>query len=215
MEKNGISIAVVDNDPWALQSIARWIDGSSPSHHVIWKTTSASETLHRCLFGSGQPDVLILDIALNDASGVSVCAKIRQHTADIGIIGITAYDPGRYASDFARAGAQAIIAKERLTRECLAALPIVAEGNPTDPGMFMPAQQAHAMIAAHHSSAQFSPRERQILHMVVRGMSTSDIAAELGISPNTVFTHIHRVSIKLGTSNRSQIIQRCKQYDIL
>ena len=119
----GISIAVLDNDSWSLRAIARWIDGSSPLYHVIWQTTSAAEAIHRCIYTNDKPNVLLLDMALNDATGISVCTQIRKQTADIGIIGITAYDPERYKTDLALAGGQALIAKEDLAHVCNKVLP--------------------------------------------------------------------------------------------
>lgn len=214
-----ISIAVVDNDPWSLRSISRWIDGSSPLHHVIWQTTSAAEAVHRCLYTSGKPDVLMLDMALNDASGLSVCAQIRKHTAEIGIIGMTAYDSKRYESDLAQAGAQALIAKEDLTTDCQHLLSLVAQGKSADQSIFPSATQAHAMLTEQSSSFslhhRLSARELQILRLYARDIGTAHIASQLGIAPNTVFTYIHRISKKLGVSNRLEAIQACKKFDLL
>ena len=189
----GISIAVLDNDSWSLRAIARWIDGSSPLYHVIWQTTSAAEAIHRCIYTNDKPNVLLLDMALNDATGISVCTQIRKRTADIGIIGITAYDPERYKTDLALAGGQALIAKENLAHVC---------NKVEQPSSFSQIKQ-------------LSPRELQVLHLYTQNNNTSEIASQLGISSNTVFSYIHRVSKKIGTKNRSEIIRLCKKYDIL
>lgn len=148
----GISIAVLDNDSWSLRAIARWIDGSSPLYHVIWQTTSAAEAIHRCIHTNDKPNVLLLDMALNDATGISVCTQIRKRTADIGIIGITAYDPERYKTDLALAGGQALIAKENLAHVCNKVLPIVAQGKSAEPNSFPTAKQAHDILAEQPSS---------------------------------------------------------------
>lgn len=215
----GISIAVLDNDSWSLRAIARWIDGSSPLYHVIWQTTSAAEAIHRCIYTNDKPNVLLLDMALNDATDISVCTQIRKRTADIGIIGITAYDPERYKTDLALAGGQALIAKENLAHVCNKVLPIVAQGKSAEPNSFPTAKQAHDILAEQPSSfsqiKQLSPRELQVLRLYTQNNNTSEIASQLGISSNTVFSYIHRVSKKIGTKNRSEIIRLCKKYDIL
>ena len=100
-----IDVAVVDNDPWSARAIAQWISNRDAGFRVVWRTTSAAEAVHRCLYSGQSPDVLVLDMALGGTSGSSVCAKIRQRSATPGIIGITAYDPARYADELAAAGA--------------------------------------------------------------------------------------------------------------
>lgn len=158
-------------------------------------------------------------MALNDATGISVCTQIRKQTADIGIIGITAYDPERYKTDLALAGGQALIAKEDLAHVCNKVLPIVAQGKSTEPNSFPTAKQAHDILAEQPSSSaqikQLSPRELQVLRLYTQNNNTSEIASQLGISSNTVFSYIHRVSKKIGAKNRSETIRLCKKYDIL
>ena len=58
---------------------------------------------------------------------------------------------------------------------------------------------------------QLSPRELQVLRLYTQNNNTSEIASQLGISSNTVFSYIHRVSEKIGTKNRSEIIRLCKK----
>lgn len=216
-----IDIGVLDNDPWSARSIAQWVSGRSPAFRVMWYCTSAAEALHRCLFARVAPRVLLLDIALDETSGAAVCARIRKRTAAIGIIGITAYDPAKYADDMAKAGAQAILAKERLTTELAGLIPLVAQGRPADPQRFMTATEAHRALSdrsdggAAASVTNLSERELQVLRMYAAGKSTRTIASALGISPNSVFTYVHRIVGKLGVTDRYEAIGLCRTYDLL
>ncbi|NMM95345.1 luxR family Bacterial regulatory protein [Bifidobacterium sp. DSM 109960] len=166
-----------------------------------------------------KPDVLILDMALNDASGPSVCTQIRKYTSSIGIIGVTAYDSKQYIDDLAQAGAQALVAKECLAADLKKLLPVVAKGESSDPTVFMTAAQAHDKLAQQAqnqpSLQQLSTRELQVLRRYAHDASTTEIASELGVTTNTVFTYMHRISQKLGVKNRLEAIKECKKYDLL
>lgn len=215
-----ITIGVLDNDIWSARSIADWISRSSQQFRIIWSCTSTTQALHHCLFDSGRPHILILDMALDGTRGVDVCRTIRQRTADVGIIGISAYDPKRYQSDLAAAGAQAFLSKDQIAQQLSAIIPIVAQGGTPDPETFMTALQAHrhlAQAAGHRTGtvSTLSSRELQVLHMYDQGHTTEEIAQSLHISDNSVFTYVHRAAAKLGTTNRAQTIRKAKECDLI
>lgn len=212
-----IGIGVLDNDIWSARSIAQWIDGSSPRFHVAWTCTSAARALHRCLYERTRPQVPILDMALDGVSGIDVCRTIRQRTADVGIIGITAYDPERYRDDLAAAGAQALVAKERLACEAGAVIADVARGVVPEPETFMDAGTAHRELSRTLDARPAMPTERevQVLRLYDRGYTTKEISRQLGISSSSVFTYVRRTAAKLGTSNRAETIRACKRLDLI
>ena len=215
-----ITIGVLDNDIWSARSIADWISRSGQGFQVIWSCASAAQALHHCLFESSRPNVLILDMALDGTSGIDVCRTIRQRTADIGIIGISAYDPKRYQSDLAAAGAQAFLSKDQITQRLSAIIPVVALGGTPDPETFMTVLQAHrslAQLAGHRTGAiaTLSSRELQVLHMYDHGHTTEEIAEILHISVNSIFTYVHRATAKLGTTNRTETIRKAKECDLI
>ena len=215
-----ITIGVLDNDIWSAHSIADWISRSEQRFQIIWSCTSAAQAIHRCLFENSRPQVLIMDMALDGTSGIDVCWKIRQRTADIGIIGISAYDPKRYQNDLAAAGAQAFLSKDQITRQLSAIITVVAQGETPDSETFMTAFQAHrrfARTADHYTDTKptLSSRELQVLHMYDQGHTTEEIAQALHISDNSVFTYVHRAAAKLGTGNRAQTIRKAKECDLI
>lgn len=215
-----ITIGVLDNDIWSARSIADWISRGGQGFQVIWSCTSAAQALHHCLFESSRPHVLILDMALDGTSGIDVCRTIRQRTADIGIIGISAYDPKRYQSDLAAAGAQAFLPKDQIIQQLSATIPVVAQGGTPNPQAFMTAAQAHRRFiqsAGHRTGtvSTLSSRELQVLHMYDQGHTTEEIAQSLHISDNSVFTYVHRAAAKLGTTNRTQTIRKAKECDLI
>lgn len=217
-----ITIGVLDNDIWSARSIAEWISHSEQRFQIVWSCTSTAEAIHRCLFESSRhcPQVLVLDMALDGISGIDVCRIIRQRTADIGIIGISAYDSHRYQDDLAAAGAQAFLTKHQIAQRLPVVISIVAHGETPDPETFMSAHQAHLRFHTTDKpygnvTSTLSSRELQVLRMYEHGRTTEEIAQHLHISANSVFTYVHRAAAKLGTNNRAQTIRKAKQYNLI
>lgn len=213
-----IAISVLDNDIWSARSIAQWVEHSSSNFHIAWSTTSAAEALHRCLFSQTVPNILILDMALSDSTGIAVCQQIRKQNSKIGIIGITSYDPKQYLRELSLAGAQALISKEQISSTLNKFLPIVANGETPQPQVFLPAKRAHEILLSETGntslSKALSKRELQVLKLYADNVSTQEIATQLGISINTIFTYTHRIMKKLGVNSRTEAIRKCKQYDL-
>lgn len=210
-----IDIALLDNDIWSANMLAHWIGQAQAGFHVTWFTHSSADALHRCLFGNAAPDVLIVDMALNDIGGDAVCRRIRRNSADIGLVCITAYPAERYERDVIASGAQGLLPKEHLVRELPDAIVKAAQGLSVD-GRFMDAATAHGLLqGAETTRPALSERERDILRRYMRGDTTAQIARSLHISPNTVFTHIHRILRKLNVSTRSEAMAVCRRYDLV
>ena len=154
-------------------------------------------------------------MALGDINGDTVCRRIRQKTDRIGLLCITAYSTERYENDVISAGAQGLLAKENLTQQLLPALNQVSQGKPID-NRFLDSATAHRLLSRESASIPaLSNQERDILKRYKRGQTTMDIAEDLGISHNTVFTHVHRILRKLKVNNRDEALTLCDKYDLL
>lgn len=208
-------IALVDNDVWSARLLSQWISGATSNYNIAWVSLSGAEALHRCLFGPKSPTALIVDMALGDINGDTVCRRIRQKTDRIGLLCITAYSTERYENDVISAGAQGLLAKENLTQQLLPALNQVSQGKPID-NRFLDSATAHRLLSRESASIPaLSNQERDILKRYKRGQTTMDIAEDLGISHNTVFTHVHRILRKLKVNNRDEALTLCDKYDLL
>lgn len=215
-EKDLVRIAILDNDILALQMLCHIVSRLASDFTIIWHSTSATESLHRCLIEQQVPDVLIIDMALDDIPGPQVCSHIRQKNGQIGLIGITAYPLQSFEQDMAAAGAQALISKERIGH-AEATIRQAARGLPTGDGnIFLPATTAHHILCT--SRKPFLPltkKEKEILKQFQKGIPTEEIANNLSISRNTVFTHTHRALKKLNAKNRTEALAICLKYNLL
>ena len=213
-----ISIGLVENDPYAMRMIRAHIEHLDSSFHVIWASATGVAALHHCFVGKA-PQVLVLDMSLTDMDGLHVCRTLRKQTAAIGIVGITALDPKDFMEDLVSAGAQALVAKNDIPTQLRPAILAAAAAEPYDPNSksprFMTVLHAHRMLATMAESEQLSERERTIMRLYAQGLTTKRISRSLGISPATVYVHVHQVMKKTGTSSRQEALLACASQHFL
>ncbi|MEE1295643.1 MAG: response regulator transcription factor [Bifidobacterium sp.] len=212
-----VSVAILDNDPWVLDSLVPWLKGQ-PECSVLWATSSSSRALHECLYGNA-PQVMLVDLALGTMSGAAFCRQVRSTTARIGLLGITANGPDNYVDDLAAAGAQGVLAKEELRMELPVVVGRLARGLSVQAPRFMDAGDAHLTLSgpngADRINQPLSERELQVLRLYAQGMTSREIADQLHISLNSVFTFTHRAARKLGTDKRAQTLAKARQYGMV
>lgn len=202
------TIAIVDNDRFALPMLARTIGRALPGARILWTETTGGAAVHRCLTGGADavPDVLVMDMSLTDMDGARACRGIREASARPAILAITSYAPNHYRRQAIEAGAQGLIGKDATPRELVDAIRLVAADTPMEG--FRTADDAHGTLAATaRRNAGLSARERQVLERYARGLDTEEIAGELGIRPSTVFVVMRHARLKLGASSRTEAIR--------
>ncbi|NMM97505.1 DNA-binding response regulator [Bifidobacterium sp. DSM 109959] len=219
-----IAVGILDNDSLALNAIAMMTSRLSPRFHVIWSTTSPAVALQRCMTNGTRPDVLVSDMALGSITGAEICARIRRRTPAIGLACITSYDLDAYRQDVIEAGAQCLIAKDRIIKELPQAIRYAAQGEPVPGSGFPTAQEAYLKLNAERVSGtrlpesdkpSLSSRERDVLRLYAHGLSTDEIAALLNVGRGSVFTYVNRACRKLHAADRKEALAVCARYDLL
>jgi DNA-binding NarL/FixJ family response regulator len=170
-----------------------------------------------------RPDVVLMDVRMPGTDGVAATRAVidegltAQNGQLIGVIILTTYhiDEAVYAA--LRAGASGFLLKDAAPTEIAAAIRAVASGEAwLDPAVtrrlideFNARPEPHAPTPAE--MAQLTPREREVLTLMARGMSNADVAVELFISEATVKTHLARVMMKLGVREKAQAVAAAYQ----
>lgn len=151
-------------------------------------------------FREHQPDVTLMDLRMPQVSGVEAISAICAEFKPARIIVLTTYDGDEDIYRGLRAGAQGYLLKDTKSNELLNAIRTVACGQqyiPPDVG---------AKLVQRLNNPELRERELEVLGLMARGMSNSDIATALSISENTVKTHVNRILSKLGVSDRTQAV---------
>jgi DNA-binding NarL/FixJ family response regulator len=159
--------------------------------------TSGAEALE--IAQNEQPDVCLVDVGLPDQSGLVVASAIKRAAPSARIIVLTGINDPRLAEQSSRLGF-GYMTKQTPVRRVIETVRTVAEGRVSVPERSAPRraeQTSQALLAG-----QLTTREREVLTLLVEGLSGAAIARRLCISPSTVRTHIQGILTKLQVHSR-------------
>jgi two-component system nitrate/nitrite response regulator NarL len=165
---------------------------------------SALETLARTA-----PDILLLDFALPDISGLEVGRRALEMRPVIKVLALTTTKDWKAAKNALQAGFHGLLPTGTSASRLVTSLKAVAEGQ-----TILPQDMAAAIVSERrsqeHGSAviisQLTNREREILNLLATGATNKEIATRLKITPNTVRTHVQNLLFKLGVNNRLKAV---------
>ncbi len=179
---------------------------------VVGEAANGAEAVAAAL--SHRPDVVLMDIRMPEMDGLEATRRILAAGAgrDSRIIILTTFDLDQYVYAALAAGASGFLLKDVSPEHLVAAVRLVRQGDallapsitrrlverfaPRDPEQRPPHQDLSAL----------TPREREVLGLVARGLSNTEIAAHLTLSEATVKTHVTRILSKLGLRDRVQAV---------
>lgn len=147
-----------------------------------------------------QPDVILMDLRMPGMGGVEAIRHIRAERPEARIIVLTTYDGDEDIYRALQAGAKAYLLKDTPRDELLDAIRAVHAGQKRLP------QEVAAKLAERVTSEPLTPRELDVLQLIVAGKSNKEIGAALNIAEGTVKIHVNGLLGKLGVSDRTQAV---------
>jgi DNA-binding NarL/FixJ family response regulator len=159
-----------------------------------------------------RPDVVLMDIRMPNVDGLAA-TRILKAEADIDarVLILTTFDPDEYVYQALRAGASGFVLKDIPPQDLLTAVRVVAKGE----ALLAPsitqrliAEFAERLSPTQHAKELHSltDREAEVLRLMARGLSNSEVAERLYLSPTTVKSHVAGVLAKLGLRDRVQAV---------
>lgn len=153
-----------------------------------------------------------------DQSGLIVGATIRERYPDVRVVALTALNDARAVQEALRAGFSGYLTKDTAVPQLVSAIQAARDGQIVMPPQL--ARRAAGAISTEEVEAgllaqQLTRREREILTMLVRGLSGEEIAAGLHISPNTVRSHVQNILSKLGVHSRLEAAAFAVRHDLV
>jgi DNA-binding NarL/FixJ family response regulator len=146
-----------------------------------------------------RPDVAIVDIALPGRSGLDMVKRLRKTVPEVGVLLYTGVGDQDVLSRALDSGARGFALKAGSPEELLAAIRAVARGESYVDDRLRP------MLLARYTTERIgvlSPRERQVLDLLAKGLNGEEVAERLVLSPETVRTHVRNAMEKLEASTR-------------
>lgn len=150
-------------------------------------------------FRRHRPDVVVLDLRLHGMGGIETMQALREESREVRILIFSSFAKGEEIYRAMKAGAAGFVLKDMPLERLLEAIRVVHRGD-----QYMPPEIA--MRVGERMLAQLSPREIDILHLLARGRSNKEIAAQLGVVEGTVKIHITNIFSKLGVNDRTQAL---------
>jgi DNA-binding NarL/FixJ family response regulator len=179
---------------------------------VVAEAADGSEAVAAAL--RHRPDVVLMDIRMPGMDGLEATRRILAAQSGSGcrIIMLTTFDLDRYVYEALAAGASGFLLKHVSPEYLVAAVRMVRSGDALlAPSItrrlverFTPYQPGKAV--AHPGLSELTPREREVLKLLARGMSNAELATELTLSEATVKTHVARILAKLQLRDRVQAV---------
>jgi DNA-binding NarL/FixJ family response regulator len=200
-----IKILVVD-DHAVVRAGVQFFLADIPDMQIAGEAATAQEAIR--LIRSRDWDIVLLDIAMPDKSGVEVLKQIKREKPDLPVLMLSMHPENRYAVQILRSGASGYVQKEALATELVNAIhtilrghkyisPAVAELLTMDPSTADADKPLHELLSA---------REYQIFYKLGQGEGVTKIADELCLSVKTVSTYRSRVLEKMNMSSNADII---------
>ena len=194
-----LRILVVDDHPLFRQGVVATL-AREPEFAVVGEAETIEETLVRVRIT--MPDIVLLDVALPDGSGVDAIAPILAACPTTKLVMLTSADDSDTVLDSLRAGAVGYLVKGAAGAELIGALRAISRGEGyTSPRI---ASRLLAEVAHPRTSPgeDLTPRERTVYEMLGQGLTNREIGAQLFLSEKTVKHYVTVVMQKLGVRNR-------------
>jgi DNA-binding NarL/FixJ family response regulator len=211
-----IRLMVVDDHEVARAGLVS-ILASEPGFEVVGTAASGRKAMQ--LARKLKPDVVLMDIRMPDIDGLRATRGIKKTCPATAVIMVTIVENPDYLFEAVRAGASGYLLKDAAKGEIVKAVRQVARGDTSLPGDV--ALKLVQRIASEDPPApkllpeSMTPRERDVLRLMVRGLTNPEIARSLELQVSTVKTHVEHIIAKLNASDRTQAAVRAMEMGLL
>lgn len=201
MKAERIRVYVVDDHPMVRAGLAQMID-AEPDLQRVGEAADGAEALQR--IAGAAPDVVLVDLVMPRMDGVTLIGALKPRLPRTQFVVLTSLLDPEQADRAIAAGASGYLLKNASAHELVAVIRAAHAGRRT-----LAAEVTDALLAKRQErtpGGDLTPRERELLALMTRGLNNQDIASELDIAIATVKYHVTNILSKLHADNRTEAV---------
>ena len=208
-EQSTLRVLLVDDDE-LMRAGLRAVLSSDQSIRVVGEASSGRGAISAV--GAYGPDLVLMDVRMPDLDGIAATREVLAASPEVRVLILTTFEEDEYIFGALHAGASGFLLKRTRPEELLTAIHTVAAGDSllspsvTRRVITHMANQPVRNTRGGERLEELTTREREVLELVARGLSNSEIAGTLVIEESTVKTHVKRILMKLSLRDRIQAV---------
>ena len=183
---------------------------TDPAIEVVGHASTGREAIDRARRLA--PDVVLMDVRMPDLDGIAATAALAAVAPAARVLILTTFEQDDYIFGALRAGASGFLLKRTRPEDLIAAVHTIAAGD----ALLSPSVTRRVIdrmgcqplpdLARRPELAELTPRERDVLDLIARGLSNREIGVALTVEESTVRSHVKRILMKLGLRDRVQVV---------
>lgn len=206
-----IRVMIVDDHPVVRRGLALSLLAFDDIE-VVDEASSGEEAL--ALSPDVHPDVILMDLKMPGMGGVAAIRAIHENWPAVRILALTSFQEGNLVQEALQAGAVGYYLKDITIDELAMAIRLTYAGRPT-----LSAVAAQALLQSISTKQEkigqdLTEREREVLTLLVKGLTNPQIAERLVVSEATVKFHLRSIRSKLGASSRTETVALALKYNL-
>ena len=202
-------VLIADDDDLMRAGLAELLT-ADPEIVIIGQASTGRQAIERTR--QLTPDVVLMDVRMPDLDGIAATRELSRTAPGAKVLILTTFEQDDYIFGAVRAGASGFLLKRTRPEDLIAAVHTIAAGDAllspsvTRRVIDRMAQQPTPDLTGHAKLDSLTPRERDVLELIARGLSNREIAAALVVEESTIRTHVKRILMKLHVRDRVQAV---------
>lgn len=202
-------VLIADDDDLMRAGLAELL-AVDPSIKVVGHAANGRQAVEQACRLT--PDVVLMDVRMPDLDGIEATRLLAQDAPEVKVLILTTFEQDDYVFGALRAGASGFMLKRTRPEELIAAVHSIAAGDSllspsvTRRVLDRMARQPSPELGNSPRLGTLTPREREVLVLIARGLSNREIATALVVEESTARTHAKRVLMKLGVRDRVHVV---------